>query len=1108
MTTPYRTDTVQPLTDDEDVFAHRDYADALLEAVTLVPSPFTIGLFGPWGSGKSSILKEVGERLGSRRDTAYAYFDVWRYEGDPLRREFIRDVAAQLDRANLLKAGFNLDEHTERFEADVSQPRSSRLAFDRASLIRGLAFAALSGLVVLAILWLGPKLGASEKHAERAAIVFSAAALTFLITAFGNVIRADSVQVTYGRLEDPDQFAANFVRLLKKLRRKRLVIGIDNLDRCAPNRVAELLATIKTFLEPAVADRELLFIVAADDAALRRHLIAQELAESGGRAAVAGTENGPPTSVPREVQDAVDEYLRKFFNGSLHVVEVLDEDIRDFARLQLAEFKSKHELNDDASGELIELIGSALKRNPRRIKQFINNLELRLQVLEQRKTSGRVQLMIDPLVVAKLAIIEEQWPDRHKDLIRDPRLLQRWHREAGDTSGDEAEGESEPDRDWLVFLRLTESIRTSDLRPYLTLKQSTTELQLPRYREFADMLEGGELDAVGSFLEDSENAGKREDYLDSVPELFGQAVHRGFYGAGSNIVRAVIGVPGLSAKAAQILDEALPHPQVRRRLAELAPESLIAAAEGLGTARFDQVVGILLDRFEATDEGASADRADVSAALRPRIDRLSQSARSRITRALGSEEIRRDFGSYLPVAIADPHLLPADTIKDAAQALESSTPFGSDEPAYEVAKARLVADKDPAYADIQRFGNAVVASLFRMMPTDDEHDRYKALAADASEVIGRFDVPQTSFADALARFDTEWSQIPPDLKPAAFRFMGALLDAGTEASRDQYAEAFTNRFFDEALDQATLWAEERGGEFGRAYSDPVPRRLAILAARPGGDELADRAATLIARLPTERASVAMAEAVSTAIASALYERAGVLLAKHRPVLGDSWSDLVDRLVAITDEDPATERPGLVSALVGLELENLAPEQAQKVGGVLGNAIVYGHSNGEKAFTEAVSHRSFATPARQTVRRVFDHVIGNQEQLASLQNQIDFVVREQARLTDSQRFQLATALVERMSDHPPDASTLAPLVSRIADLDPDERHGLVTRLILVERSCAEQGAAYSSYREPVLRAARQLAGTHASRAKSAVDERLIELEKGSEEDKALIESLTE
>jgi hypothetical protein len=1113
MATTYRKDTVQRLTDEEDLFAHRDYASALVEAIREVPSPFTLGLFAPWGSGKSSILHEVGEQLRQTKEIAYVYFDVWRYEGDSLRREFIRDVATQLKNQGVL-GRFDIARHIERFDADIAETPRSRLIYDRSSLLRGCILGVLAALLILAIVQLAPRIGFSDRNADKVVLALIGASLTFLVTAFGNVIRSEPIQVTRRRFEDPDQFAENFSDLLGRLKRKRLAIGVDNLDRCAPNRVAELLATIKTFLEPAVEDKELVFVVAADVAALRRHLIAQELAESGGGAimdeqSTEKSERPASEHVPRDVQDAVDEYLRKFFNGSLGVVEVLDEDIRDFAEKQLAEFRENHNLDDEATGELVELIGSALKRNPRRIKQFINNVELRLQILDHRHKAGRIQLDADPLVVAKLTIIEEQWPDRHDELNRDPRLLQRWHREAADGNGDVVGDVSQKDRDWAVFLRLTETIRPSDLRPYLTLKQSTTELQLPRYREFADALEGGELEALTAFLDDDENAGKREEYLAAVPALFGQSVQRGFYGAANNIVRAVIGVSALIPIAPDVLAEALPHPEIRRRLAELAPEPLLAAAEGLGEPRFNQVVGILMEKFEAAGEGSGADRFDVSEALAGRLERLSSSARRRIAEAFETEEIRRDFGSYLPLAKAAPELIPKAAVKDATNALESLAPFGVEEAAYQVSKAQLAGEQEPAYADIQRLGDAVILSLFALMADEEGYDRYRELAADAAAFIGQFDVPHTSFQESVERFDREWAQIPVGLKSAALDVVGALLDAGTESSRDQYRESFTNRFFDELPAEAISWSRERSPNFGQTFTTPVDGRLSILASGAAGDdEMAGSALEVIERLPRQRAGKAVAQAISAAVDNGRYERAGVFLADHRDLLDQEWTEGVDRLLAAGEQDPSTDHPGLLSALAGLDIAQMSDEQRDRLGKYVAQGVISQHDGAGDAFKRVSRSKKFSEVARTTVGRVFDHVSGNQGQLSSNLPQIEFLVNEQSLLSESQRFQLGTMLVERTRDYPHESGELAPLSGRLEQLSADERHALVTNLILAERAFAEQQAGYGPYREPVLRAAGHLAGTRASRAKKAVDERLAELSKGSDDDKSLVQRLTE
>src|SRR5205807_1469230 len=88
---PFLEDVPITLAGGGDAFAHSDYAGALASSLKEASTPFTVGLFGPWGVGKSSILEETKEELSGA--CAYAYFDAWRYEGSALRRHFLRDIA-------------------------------------------------------------------------------------------------------------------------------------------------------------------------------------------------------------------------------------------------------------------------------------------------------------------------------------------------------------------------------------------------------------------------------------------------------------------------------------------------------------------------------------------------------------------------------------------------------------------------------------------------------------------------------------------------------------------------------------------------------------------------------------------------------------------------------------------------------------------------------------------------------------------------------------------------------------------------------------------------------------------------------------------------------
>lgn len=59
----------------------QDYAAAIAEAVAAgQPPQFTVGLYGRWGSGKSSLLKSVRRILDEQPDIITVEFDAWRYQ--------------------------------------------------------------------------------------------------------------------------------------------------------------------------------------------------------------------------------------------------------------------------------------------------------------------------------------------------------------------------------------------------------------------------------------------------------------------------------------------------------------------------------------------------------------------------------------------------------------------------------------------------------------------------------------------------------------------------------------------------------------------------------------------------------------------------------------------------------------------------------------------------------------------------------------------------------------------------------------------------------------------------------------------------------------------
>ena len=58
---------------------------------------FTIGLFGSWGSGKSSIIKTTKDTIEAEDDKVkFITYDAWKYVNDSFRRMFLLKIQQEL----------------------------------------------------------------------------------------------------------------------------------------------------------------------------------------------------------------------------------------------------------------------------------------------------------------------------------------------------------------------------------------------------------------------------------------------------------------------------------------------------------------------------------------------------------------------------------------------------------------------------------------------------------------------------------------------------------------------------------------------------------------------------------------------------------------------------------------------------------------------------------------------------------------------------------------------------------------------------------------------------------------------------------------------------
>lgn len=403
----------------EDLLGFKVHADLLIDVIndeTILP--ITIGVFGDWGSGKSSILKIMEEELtGGKEDgfnngTLVLYFNGWVFEGyDDAKAALLESIIEKFDKHKTI--GNKVKDKTIKLFKSVKWMRFLGLSFKKV-IIPGAASYLTGG----------------------------ASLLPFLVSEFSQLKPEDLVEKLKGdssedflknilkKNEDEEvtivrDFRDDFKEMIDKSEIKKLVVIIDDLDRCTPERLIENLEAIKLFLNV----KKTAFVIGADPRIVRHAIEHRYKTDS--------IENSDdPDSRNKRI---VSDYLEKLIQIPYYLPKLTDNEVEtyltllfckksmgdDFAKV-LDAFKKNRESNrydvfglgdiqnivtDDQRKELAEsvsliaslssIITEGLKGNPRQIKRFLNTFTLRNRLVKVAKLSD---FKID--ILAKLMVIE------------------------------------------------------------------------------------------------------------------------------------------------------------------------------------------------------------------------------------------------------------------------------------------------------------------------------------------------------------------------------------------------------------------------------------------------------------------------------------------------------------------------------------------------------------------------------------------------------------------------------------------------------------------------------------------------------------------------------
>ncbi|MEU5090656.1 P-loop NTPase fold protein [Streptomyces sp. NPDC021356] len=361
--------------------------------------PVTVGVSGAWGSGKTTVLRLIEDELAPQPRTDATVLvistDPWRYDPgvgakETLIGEVLSAVAAELARK-------------EQPGQIRSRARAMLITLRRrVDWAKALQVAAKTSLTLQ---------------------LPSVDDLTSLINIEPSSQDADATAPPSRGLEE---FRSEFCTLMESAELshlKRVVVLVDDLDRCLPETVVDTLETIRLFL----AVPKMAFVVAADE-----HRVADAL-----RARFPDPASTQQAAGERYFEEPASLYLHKIVQTTVPLPTLSRFDTEAFlVLLQLCQRLPDEELapyiaacvrlrrekgllddlattvnGNDISAELAfasrmtPILYEKLQGSPRRIKRFLNDLRVRQSV------AGHRGILLEADIVAKLMVLEKLLPD-------------------------------------------------------------------------------------------------------------------------------------------------------------------------------------------------------------------------------------------------------------------------------------------------------------------------------------------------------------------------------------------------------------------------------------------------------------------------------------------------------------------------------------------------------------------------------------------------------------------------------------------------------------------------------------------------------------------------
>jgi len=322
---------------------------------------FTVGIYGEWGTGKTTLMKSIEVNLqgvdsyeGGQKILPI-WFNAWKYERED-----------NLATVSLLKTvGYAMAGH-QRFDT-LSK-----------TIFKGLTIVSKDMMQQIAMQVVTKQNTIDDEDIDQK--------MDYL-----NKLYRDSVYY-----EGLDKIKEEMQSIREKDPECRVVIFIDDLDRCSPNKALEVLESIKLFLDL----EGFVFVIG-----LSHKTVTQLITRAYETTGIKG-----------------EDYIKKIIQIPIKIPSWSKESIIDLIDNSIAP-----RLNSDYTKFLSQnsaMIAKVVDYNPRQLKRFINNVIIAFETFASKQGSPEIQF--NEIFLVK--ILKSEWPDFYREFVtnKDFRDILKW----------------------------------------------------------------------------------------------------------------------------------------------------------------------------------------------------------------------------------------------------------------------------------------------------------------------------------------------------------------------------------------------------------------------------------------------------------------------------------------------------------------------------------------------------------------------------------------------------------------------------------------------------------------------------------------------------------